>query len=66
MNRLPVYHEKNERYRIRSMPRGLWQYEYKSLYSKPNNKVDPWQPLTRPAAYNIAKAQLDTLTPVTA
>lgn len=63
MKRLPIYHEKNDSYRIRSVPNGLWQYEHKVLHGKPSNTVDPWRALARPTVYNVARAQLDTLTP---
>ena len=73
MTRQPIYHEKNQDFRIASFPCDQWQYQSRRAGLKgananksanpPRQHFDPWYALARPTAYNVAKAQLDTLTP---
>ena len=72
MNRTPVYHEKNSDYRIVPFPNEQWQCQHRRGGVKGENAnplrsvkhFDPWYALARPTGYSVAKAQLDTLTPV--
>jgi hypothetical protein len=68
MNRLPVYAE-DKRYRICSMPNGMWQHQFhdgskgsnrmkatKIAYAQDHN--DPWNPIGSDTDFTTARRKL--------
>ena len=60
-NRSPVYSDKNNDYRIVSVPNGKWQFQRR--IGKSSREQDAWTPLARPSIYDTAMAQMRVGTP---
>lgn len=62
MNRKPIYHKDDPRWRIISVPNGLWQAQYRTR--EPNfrdNRIDPYVAMGQPRSQPEALAQMDEL-----
>ena len=75
-NRSPVYHEKNDNYRIVSVHGGRWQAQRfvggkgankvkKTSHQEARDHFDPWTPLARPTTHDGAMAQMRVAAPPT-
>jgi hypothetical protein len=61
MKRSPMYHDTNGKYRIVSVPNGMWQYQH--LVGDCDREHDGWIPLSRVTDFATAQRQLLNWTP---
>jgi len=59
MNRKPIYHKDDSKYRIASCPGGQWQFQ-RHDGTKGSPHSDPWKGVMRVTSYAIARRQLDS------
>jgi len=57
MNRKPIYHETNPRFRVISVPNGQWQAQ-RRLDVPSSNTVDPWANIGGPDPIDVAQARM--------